>query len=174
MRQGRWLEHLNDYDFTINYHPSKANKVADALSRKSAGNVAMLRGLSKELIEEIMDFELVIVSGKLSSLQIRPMILEEIKEAQHKDVELIKAREEVERQISIDFKVSPDGTLLFKGRTCIPDIPEIKEQLLEEAHQTPYSVHPGVTKMYQDLKRQYWWPGMKRDVIRFVEKCLTC
>ena len=74
----------------------------------------------------------------------------------------------------MDFKVSLDGTLLFKGRTCIPDIPEIKEQLLEEAHQIPYFVHLGVTNMYQDLKRQYWWPRMKRDVIRFMEKCLTC
>ena len=115
----------------------------------------MLRGFSKELIKEIVDFGLVIVSGKLSSLQVRPLILEGIKEAQRKDVKLIKAREEAEKQISTNFKVSPDGTLLFKGRTCILDTPEIKEQLLEEAHQTPYSMHPGVTKMYQDLKRQY-------------------
>ena len=55
--------------------------VADALSRKSAGNVAMLRGISKKLIKEIVAFGLVIVSGKLSSLQVRPLILESIKEA---------------------------------------------------------------------------------------------
>ena len=73
----------------------------------------------------------------------------------------------------MNFKVIPDGTLLFKGSNCIPNILEIKEQLLEEAHQAPYSMHPGVIKMYQDLKRQYWWQGMKMDVIRFVEKCLT-
>ena len=50
----------------------------------------------------------------------------------------------------------------------------MREQLLIEAHETPYSVHPGTTKMYQDLKKGYWWPGMKKDVVRFVEKCLTC
>ena len=49
----------------------------------------------------------------------------------------------------------------------------MREQLLIEAHKTPYSVHPGTTKMYQDLKKGYWWPGMKKDVVRFVEKCLT-
>ena len=153
------MELLNDYDFTINYHFDKANKAADALSQKFIGNVPTLRGLSKELIKEIVDFRLVIVSGKLSSLQVLQLILEGIKEAQRKDVELIKARQEAEKKISTIFKVSPDGTLLFKGRTCIFDVPEIKEQLLQEAHQVPYSVHPRVTKIYQDLKRQYWWPG---------------
>ena len=69
--QGRWLELLKDYNFTINYYSGKANKVADALSRKSTDNVAMLRGLSKELIKEIVEFGLEIVSGKLSSLHVR-------------------------------------------------------------------------------------------------------
>ena len=153
VRQGQWLELLNDYDFTINCHFGKVNKVGDALSRKSAGNMAILRGLYKELIKEIVDFGLVIVSGKLSCLQVRLLILEGIKEAQRKTVELIKAREEAEKQISTDFEVSPDGTLLFKGRNCIPNIPKIKEQLLKKANQTPYSMHAGVMKMYQYLKR---------------------
>ena len=100
------------------------------------------------MIKEIVDFGLVIVNGKLSSLEVRSLILEGIKEAQHKDVQLIRAREEVEKYISMDFIVSPDGILLFKGRTYILDIPEIKEQLLKEAHQTPYFVHRGLTKLY--------------------------
>ena len=45
---------------------------------------------------------------------------------------------------------------------------------MHEAHNTPYSVHPGTAKMYQDLKGLFWWPGMKRDVVKYVEKCLTC
>ena len=56
----------------------------------------------------------------------------------------------------------------------MPDVPEIKEQLLKEAHQVPYSVHPGNTKMYRDLKMRFWWPGMKNDVVNFVSRCLTC
>ena len=122
VHQGRWMELLNNCEFTINYYPDKANKVMDASSRKFTSNLAMLRGLSKELIKEIVNFGLVIVSGKLSSLQTRPLILEEIREAQRKGKVLVK----------------PDGTLLFKGRTYISDIPRIKEQLLEEAHQAPY------------------------------------
>ena len=45
---------------------------------------------------------------------------------------------------------------------------------MHEAHHSKYTIHPGVTKMYQDMKRMYWWPGMKRDVASFVAKCLTC
>ena len=86
------MELLNDYDFTINYHLGKANQVVDALRQKSTGNLAMFSGLSKKLIKEIVDFGLIIVSGRLSSLQIRPLILEEIKEVQCKDEVLINAR----------------------------------------------------------------------------------
>ena len=49
----------------------------------------------------------------------------------------------------------------------------LREQLLIEAYETPYSIYSGITKMYQDLKKGYWWPGMKKDVVKFVEKYLT-
>ena len=55
-----------------------------------------------------------------------------------------------------------------------PDVDNLHKGILTEAHSTPYSVHPGTTKMYKDLKMHYWWPGMKTDVVRQVEQCLTC
>ena len=79
VRQGGWLEVLTDYEFTIHYHPRKANKVADALNQKSIGTLAMLQGLPKELLKEIVDFELVIVCGVLGSLQMCLVILDEIR-----------------------------------------------------------------------------------------------
>ena len=75
---------------------------------------------------------------------------------------------------NIEFSVSTDGILQFKGRLCIPNDAQLKEQLLSEAHTTPYSVHPGVTKMYQDLKERFWWSGMKKEVVEYVARCLTC
>ncbi|GKC42080.1 putative reverse transcriptase domain-containing protein [Tanacetum coccineum] len=60
------------------------------------------------------------------------------------------------------------------GRIYIPFRSNVKELLLEEAHKSKYSIHPGATKMYLDLKKNYWWPGMKRDCVKCVEKCLTC
>ena len=76
---------------------------------------------------EIVYFVLIIVSGSLSSLEIRPLILEEIKEAQRKDEVLVKARKEAERQTLTEFKVCANDTLLFKGRTCVLDILVLKE-----------------------------------------------
>ncbi len=57
---------------------------------------------------------------------------------------------------NVEFSISPDGILHYKGRLCIPDDAQLKEQILSEAHATPYSVHSGATKMYRDLKEQFW------------------
>ncbi|RVW70601.1 Transposon Ty3-G Gag-Pol polyprotein [Vitis vinifera] len=117
-RQRRWLETLEDFHFTLQYHPGKANVVADALSRKL--NVCYLA---------------------------QPTILQKVIEAQRKDTKL-------------------EAYALKSWR--------VKEEVMKEAHHSRFTVHPGETKMYHDLKRQYWWQGMKRDISQFVSKCLTC
>ena len=58
--------------------------------------------------------------------------------------------------------------LRFRGRSCVPDVEEIRKDLLREAHHSVYASHPSGTKMYHDLKENYWWSGMKRDVARVV------
>ncbi|KAL5558514.1 hypothetical protein UlMin_034725 [Ulmus minor] len=70
--------------------------------------------------------------------------------------------------------MSTDGVLSLKGRICIPEDEELRNQLLTEAHTTPYSVHPGATKMYKDMKKAFWWSGLKKDVANYVAKCLVC
>ncbi|XP_052189880.1 uncharacterized protein LOC127799697 [Diospyros lotus] len=73
------------------------------------------------------------------------------------------------------FAVQRDnGLLLFRGRICVPRDSDIRQRILEEAHRSPYTIHPGATKMYQGLRRQYWWSGMKRSVAEFVSRCLVC
>ncbi|KAA3484290.1 DNA/RNA polymerases superfamily protein [Gossypium australe] len=114
LRQRRWLELLKDYELVIDYHPGKANVVADALSRKSL-------------------FALRALNAQLDSSDVNSVIAE------------LKAK------------------LLF-----------LQQLILNEAHNSQLSVHPGSTKMYQDLKQHYWWSGMKRDISDFVSKCLVC
>lgn len=73
---------------------------------------------------------------------------------------------------NVNFKVDEQGVLRFKDRICILDDEELKRVILEEGHISSLSIHPGVTKMYQDLKKLFWWPGWKRDIAKFVYACL--
>jgi hypothetical protein len=63
------------------------------------------------------------------------------------------------------------GTIWFKNRICVPEIDNLRETILKEAHDSDYSIHPGSTKMYQDLKQKYWWYGLKKDVAAHVVVC---
>ncbi|KAL4013763.1 hypothetical protein IC575_025946 [Cucumis melo] len=72
------------------------------------------------------------------------------------------------------FSISSDDGLVFERRLCVPSDSVIKTELLSEAHSSPFSMHPGSTKMYQDLKRVYCWRNMKREVAEFVSRCLVC
>src|SRR4051812_9684218 len=72
------------------------------------------------------------------------------------------------------FTIDDEGVLRFDGRLCLPDVEELKLTILKEAHDTPYSIHPKGTKMYQDLKDLFWWHGMKRDIACYVAKCDIC
>ena len=73
-----------------------------------------------------------------------------------------------------NFSVSADGVMRFQCRLCVPNDGSIKEEILIEVHNTPYSVHPCTTKMYNDMKILHWWPRMKKDIFKFVEHYLTC
>jgi hypothetical protein len=73
------------------------------------------------------------------------------------------------------FHLDDKGTLWFGKRLCVPEDKAIREVILCEAHESAYSIHPGSTKMYMDLKEKYWWYGLKRDVAEYVVAlCDTC
>jgi len=71
------------------------------------------------------------------------------------------------------FRIDQEGIVWFKHRLCVPDIQRIKDVMLKECHESAYSIHPGGTKMYQDLKDMYWWYGMKRDIGEYIALCDT-
>jgi hypothetical protein len=72
------------------------------------------------------------------------------------------------------FEEDEQGVLWYKGRICVPADSELKEFIMKDAHETPYSIHPGGTKMYQDLKEQFWWHGMKQEIASYISKCDIC
>ncbi|GJV42262.1 putative reverse transcriptase domain-containing protein [Tanacetum coccineum] len=67
-----------------------------------------------------------------------------------------------------------DGTLCLNGRSWLPCYGDLWTVIMHESHKSKYSIHPGSDKMYQDMKKLYWWPNMKADIATYVSKCLTC
>jgi hypothetical protein len=178
MRQWRWLELIKDYNYSINYHPGKANVVADALSRKSSGFSAALLTTQKEIINDLERMRIEVVMGHsgayLASLSVQPTLIEKIKLSQSSDSQLVKIMDELRSGKKPMFNISDDGNLKFGNGLCVPNDPSIKKDILEEAHCSSYTIHPGSTKMYRDLQETFWWNNMKTEIAQFVEQCLTC
>ncbi|KAJ9536500.1 hypothetical protein OSB04_un000337 [Centaurea solstitialis] len=153
MRQKRWVELLSDYDCEIKYHPGKANVVADALSRKERVKPTKTRAMG------------MIVQTSLKS---------QILEAQRGALKADNLEKETLHKMEEEFEERTDGVRYFKDRIWVPKVDQLRKLIMDEAHQSRYSIHPGSNKMYKGLKAHYWWPGMKKDIATYVSKCLTC
>nr|CAD39902.2 OSJNBa0065B15.6 [Oryza sativa Japonica Group] len=146
-----------DYDMGIHYHPGKANVVADALSRKGYCNATEGRQLPLELCKEFERLNLGIVSR--------------VREAQINDPDIQEIKKNMRRGKAIGCLEDEQGTVWLGERICVPDNKDLKDAILKEAHDTLYSIHPGSTKMYQDLKERFWWASMKREIAEYVTVC---
>ncbi|GJV37917.1 putative reverse transcriptase domain-containing protein [Tanacetum coccineum] len=154
MRQRRWIELLSDYDCEIRYHPGKANVVADALSRKVREKPLRVRSLVMSTYTDL--------SERILKAQ-----LEAVKQ------ENVKA-ENLGRLLKPIFEIHSDGIRYFENRVWLPLFGGLRDLIMHESHKSKYSIHPGSDKMYQDMKKLYWWPNMKADIATYVSKCLTC
>nr|XP_027082193.1 uncharacterized protein LOC113704493 [Coffea arabica] len=152
----------------------KVNVVADALSRKA--QVAGLMVKEWDMLEEISGWNPRLEKLKvlLGNLSLKSPLLERIKEAQKTDPTIQKNLEKVQKGETLDFKLGSEGVLRFRDRIVIPADEELRKGILEESHRSKYTIHPGVTKMYHDVKGLYWWEGLKKDVAAFVQRCLIC
>ena len=175
LRQRRWLELIKDYDMGIHYHPGKANVVADALSRKSYCNAVCTEGMCDKLQQDLEHLNLGIVEhGYVAALEARPTLVDQVRAAQVNDPEIAELKKNMRVGKARDFHEDEHGTIWLGERLCVPDDKELKDLILTEAHQTQYSIHPGSTKMYQDLKEKFWWVSMRREIAEFVALCDVC
>jgi hypothetical protein len=108
------------------------------------------------------------------NLNMRPILDDQIKEAQRDDEELMKIKAQTGESKAPDFRVDQYGTLWFKKRLCVPEQGHYQNTIVDEAHNSAYSIHLRVTKMYVDLRDKYWWKGMKGDVAMVVVQCDIC
>jgi hypothetical protein len=72
------------------------------------------------------------------------------------------------------FRQDADGVLWFKDRLVVPMDFELHRKIMDEAHCSRYSIHPGTNKMYQDLRKNFWWTRMKQEIAKYVLECDTC
>ena len=145
MRQQRAMELIKDYDCEILYHPGKANVVADALSRKVYCNS---------------------MCYTITHTTVKSTILDELEKWQ---VEALKP-ENVKKEGMVHYADllldGPRGLKVFKNRLWIPKIGGLRQKILDEAHKSRLSIHSGTSKMYYDVRGDYWWPGLKRGIGR--------
>ncbi|GKC99299.1 putative reverse transcriptase domain-containing protein [Tanacetum coccineum] len=141
MRQHRWIELFRDYHCEIRYHHSKANVVADGLSKKERIKPRRIRAMNMTLQSSIKD-----------------KILAAQKEASNESAGL-------QRGLNKLIEQRNDRELYYLDRIWVPLKGDVRTLIMDEAHKSKYSVHPGANKMYNDLRDMYWWPGMKKDIV---------
>jgi hypothetical protein len=115
-----------------------------------------------------------IQQGALSQLKLESVLLQRIIDAQKNDEGMKHIREKIRAGKAKCFREDDQGIVWFNNRIAVPKNEELRQQILDEAHLSRYSIHPESTKMYHDLKQHYWWTKMKIEIARYVARCDTC
>ncbi|GJX36299.1 putative reverse transcriptase domain-containing protein [Tanacetum coccineum] len=158
MRQRHWLELLSDYDCDIRYHPGMANVVANALSRKERIEPLRVRALVMTIS---LDLPKLILKAQIEALKPENLEKEDVGGMIRRDI----PKERLEPHAN--------GTLCLNGRSWLPCYDDLRSVIMHETYKSKYSIHLSSKKMYQDMKKLYWWPNMKADIV-IVSKFLTC
>jgi hypothetical protein len=149
--------------------------VADALSRKSHVSQLVVDSMPFKLCEEFDKFNLRIIANmEVMEMEVGSSLLQEIHRGQVEDEKIQEIKHNIKKEKLSRFSEGDQGVLWYKGRICVPNIKELRDKILREAHESAYSIHPKGNKMYHDRKATYWWYGMKRDVTKYVSLCDTC
>jgi hypothetical protein len=164
MRQRRWLELIKDYELEVHYHSRKANVVVDTLSHKAHCNYLPAVSFTRE------EYSIRILPDlTLYNITLTPTLKEEIIAAQKNDGGMAHLRRRLSEggpKVNC-FREDAEYILWFKDRLVVSKKEALKKKIMDEAHTSRYSIHLGSTKMYHDLKQQFWWTRMKLETARY-------
>jgi hypothetical protein len=114
--------------------------------------------MSYELCEEFDKLNpRIVVNTEAMEMEVGSSLLQEIWRGQLEDEMTQEIKRNIKEIKSPGFSEDDEGVLWYKGRICVPNVKELKDKILREAHESAYSIHPGGNKMYHDLKATYWW-----------------
>ena len=127
--------------------------MADALSRKFYCNNLMLQQSQPLLREEFRKLNLhIIPRGFLSTLVAKPTLMDQIIAAQKRDKSISRIKENIASGVAKCFSMDKRGAVFFENRLVVPKKQHLRQLILNEAHESPLTIHPSSTKMYQDLR----------------------
>eukprot|EP00253_Pinus_taeda_P011485 PITA_11485 len=153
-RQARWMDFLSGFDFDIKHLQGKANRVADALSRK---------------VQSLYE---------ISTTGWKNPFLDMIKEISGQDTEYQQLKQQIQQSDGKDsqqeFTIDDAGIVYFKQRIYVPNQNKIKGLIMDEFHISHYAGHLGYQKMMTAIRKEYFWPGMKKDIVEYLARCLEC
>ena len=174
MRQCRWMKLLKDYDFSLQYHPSKANVVADTLSRRPRNLIAYLMvkdgrrwRLQQNLIYNRQNREEgYILDVTQCNRPLSVVFQKHRKKGEEFSRQFLKVAAKELEILNIDL----DGAFRCGTRLCVPNVDELRKDILDEVHKLQMIVHLRGTKMYKDLKRNIWQEGIQQEVAMYVSQ----
>jgi hypothetical protein len=147
--------------------------VVGTLCRMSHANHLVVKSIPSELCDEFANLN-IIANMEVVEMEVGSSLLQEIQKGQLEDEKIQEINCNIKEEKLPGFMEDYQGVLWYKRRICVPHVKELKNKILCEAHESAYSIHPRVNKMYHDLKAAYWWYGMKRDVAEYIALCDTC
>jgi hypothetical protein len=145
------------------------------LSRKEHVHSAIVSQLPDEIVEDFRRLNLGIVAHTEGVIiDVEPTLEQEIHKVQIGDAKIQEIKDLITEGRGPEFTEDEQGTVWFKDRIWVHKIESLRETILKEARDLDYSIHPGSTKMYQDLKWKYWWYGLERDMAVHVAMWDVC
>jgi len=174
-RQARWVLYLSRFDFTLKHILGTRMGKADGLSRRSDWKVGVERDNKDQIFIKdnwIHSIQEVVIEGP------EVEILEKIKRARDKNEEVVRIVEEM-RKAEVkaiqgeEWKI--EGELVLKeGKVYVPKDEELRAEIIRLHHDVLMAGHGGKWKTVELITRNYWWPGVTREVERYVEGCDLC